>query len=99
MNADAVAKGAAWLDANHLGWVDSIDLLVLKMTHERKCILGQLFDGYGDGLAALGKNGDWARAHGFLGDLAGEGCTILTAALQPFWEAEIAKRRQVNVRE
>ena len=43
---EAVKRGAAWLDANHPGWREKINLAELEMEHCSKCILGQLFGDY-----------------------------------------------------
>lgn len=44
--AQRVAAGAAWLDANVEGWLDSIDLDTLAMEMCEQCVLGQLFGDY-----------------------------------------------------
>lgn len=41
---DRVLLGVAWLDQNHPGWWDKIDLDRLNMHDAHRCILGQLVD-------------------------------------------------------
>lgn len=46
---DRAEAGAAWLDTNHPGWANAIDLEELDTAHPHRCPLGQL---YGDVLAS-----------------------------------------------
>lgn len=46
--AERVRAGAAWLDANHPGWVERIDLASLDLSDCQQCILGQTFGDYFD---------------------------------------------------
>lgn len=51
----AVARGAGFLDDWHAAplWRPQIDLTILDLGHSDRCVLGQLFGGYGVGLDAL----------------------------------------------
>lgn len=44
--AARVVEGATFFDAGLSGWADRIDLAVLDMAHQNRCILGQLFGRY-----------------------------------------------------
>lgn len=63
-----VLAGAQWLDENHPGWAEQVNLLTLDMVHN--CILDQVIPATEDGergfdqiTAELG--GVWATRHGF----------------------------------
>lgn len=43
-----VQRGIAWLDENVPNWVSRIDLTIFNMRSAYACVLGQLFDGYGN---------------------------------------------------
>lgn len=43
---ERVARGAAWLDDNVLGWQNRIDLDRLDMGNRYHCVLGQLYGNY-----------------------------------------------------
>jgi len=49
-----VARGAQFLDEAYFGWVDHINIDELNLRSCCKCILGQLFNGYFNGLTTLG---------------------------------------------
>lgn len=49
-----VTRGANLLDEKEPGWYRQIEPSTLQMNHGDKCVCGQLFDGYGKGLRALG---------------------------------------------
>jgi hypothetical protein len=100
---EPVRKGAALLDEQEPGWADRIELGDLEMHNPCFCVLGQLHNSYGQGLAAVGlvmgtvedPFPDYVRApkYGFaIGD------TDLPygpawAALEAAWVVEILKRR------
>lgn len=42
ISCQRVARGAAWLDANHSGWERKIDLSILDLTNDRECVCGQV---------------------------------------------------------
>lgn len=42
ISCQRVARGAAWLDANHSGWERKIDLSILDITDGDTCICGQV---------------------------------------------------------
>jgi hypothetical protein len=41
--AEQVTAGAAYLDTSFPGWVDLIDLDILRLINPRNCVLGQLY--------------------------------------------------------
>lgn len=41
---EQVRRGADWLDENHLGWDETIDLTRLDLKSCSKCVVGQLLD-------------------------------------------------------
>lgn len=97
--AERVAAGAALLDQQLPGWEDMVFPDRLRMQSCDRCVLGQLYDGYEEGVQELfGHSQEEAIAHGF--DLhAGPGasyhpadieadCAELAAA----WRAEITRR-------
>lgn len=53
----AVAAGAVLLDAHRPGWRDSVDIFTLNMRSVSRCVLGQLYDGFGEGMCVLRING------------------------------------------
>lgn len=40
---EQVRRGSEWLDENHPGWEDKIDLTTLDLKYCSRCILGQLY--------------------------------------------------------
>lgn len=65
-----VARGAALLDEKREGWHEQIDVERLHMMSTWDCLLGQLYDGFGQGVRELFPNGrttrhDRAIEHGF----------------------------------
>lgn len=66
-----VEKGAAWLDVNRPGWFDAINCDELNIESCSRCVLGQLFGSFDDGMARLVEGYDeWAYnpasgEHGF----------------------------------
>jgi len=86
-----VARGAALLDANVLGWWDLIDTGSLNLSSYEMCVLGQVFGSYGAGLWELGlqaeSEGEDSR-HGFCPDTPQE--TRVQTAL---WCKVIQERR------
>lgn len=49
--AERVAAGAAWLDEHEPGWVGRIDLDVLDVADDERCIAGQLRGSFGEAVA------------------------------------------------
>ncbi len=47
-----------------VGWVDKIDLETLNLSHGSRCVLGQVYGGYDDGVHELAIEGQ-ARLYGF----------------------------------
>lgn len=96
--AERVAAGAAWLDANHPGWVDKIDLGELNLRHSCSCILGQQFGDYwdapllGNDPADIGKFEARAEALGFNIDLE-DGTNSDYEPLEAEWRQLIVARR------
>lgn len=62
---DRVAAGSNWLDVIHRGWDEDINLDTLTIDSCDQCVLGQLFERYGDGLEALELDDDDAVEFGF----------------------------------
>ena len=92
---DRAAVGAALLDEWMPGWAERIELEELDLGSPRRCVLGQLYGGYGRGLDLL-RSGErftaypeWSRAHGFTAN-AVEGDTF--AELTAAWRGEVAAR-------
>ena len=46
--AERVLRGAAWLDENHPGWENNLDLSKLEMSQCDWCVLGQAVGSYWD---------------------------------------------------
>lgn len=44
--AEAVAKGATWLDEHYPNWWKAVDLAVLDVSQCDMCVLGQVYTGY-----------------------------------------------------
>lgn len=70
--AERVAAGADWLDANWPGWDYDVEPRILDLASDCKCILGQLYGDYGDGLSETDLTQDEARAFGFYAGVVGE---------------------------
>ena len=60
-----VAQGVALLDRVAPGWVDRINVDTLDVSHGGRCVLGQLYGLYTDGLGKLGLTTQQAADHGF----------------------------------
>lgn len=87
--AARVARGAALLDEKRPGWAGEIDVGKLDVAECRRCMLGQLFNGYSIGdLKLFPTNNQSAGRHGFIATI----CEEEYAVLQTCWLAEIAKR-------
>jgi len=41
-----IEKGIEYLNTNHTGWLEKIDLEILDMDHSMRCIIGQLKGNY-----------------------------------------------------
>ena len=95
---EAVRKGEAWLDENHPGWYNVIDLEKHNQQSASTCVLGQIINSrvsahaYWDGvLQHAGLTPEQARAMGF-------GNTPL-AELNERWRKLITKRRAADALE
>lgn len=94
------AAGAVYLDERDPGWHNSIDLDDLDLGCGAKCILGQLYDGYGPGLVAAGivdsvsehRSTDKEVSLGFLPVSEGDEFFTDTVALDEAWIREIEAR-------
>jgi hypothetical protein len=100
--ARRVAAGARLLDRHYPGWHRRVDPEVLDALDTGRCVLGQLFGGYEQGLDELtdcrcdkvaGYHRNpvaWAAAHGFDLDVAEPRAAFgeLTVA----WRAELVRR-------
>lgn len=84
--AERVALGAAMLDAALPGWARRIMLDRLDLADCSSCILGQLYRGFGPGVAALGLHGRLTE-HGFRATR-----DVWWDALLAAWLAEIETR-------
>ena len=92
--ADRVSAGIDFLDGRVPGWDERIDLDTLKIEHCTRCVLGQLFGDFGDGLDQLDLYHDKDVRLGFARE-PGESIFVyrdLTAA----WTAAIRARREVS---
>ena len=90
-------RGASLLDDKMPGWAGRIDAAELDINQCANCVLGQLFDGYTDGLEELGLEHADAAAFGFealrMSLLGHSGTAILDRnALTAAWLVQIAKR-------
>ena len=100
--ADCRAKaGADFLDANHHGWAEKIDLDTLSMAGCFNCVLGQLYGNCGDGFHALKKDLTkfkfetlWVFDLGFASEQGDHQMNY--AALNRAWRVEITKRLEVT---
>lgn len=95
MIRDRVAKGCALLDAKRPGWADQIELSDLEMSDCHECVLGQLFDGFGEGADELGIYGFEDR-YGFDTDSTDMELAWPRdqfAVLNELWRAEILARQ------
>ncbi len=52
--SERVEAGAAFLNVVHPGWFKKIDVEILDLGDACKCVLGELYGGYGDGRDELG---------------------------------------------
>lgn len=64
MFSEQIAAGVAYLDENHPGWVDKVDLDVLYMGDSATCVLGQLV-GEMEYFMTPVSSREWAAEHGF----------------------------------
>ncbi len=101
--ARRVAAGASFLDRHEPGWHRRVDPDTLDAADVGRCVLGQLFGGFEQGLAELtacrcdevaAYHRDpitWTVAHGFDLDVTESRADFL--ALGRAWRAELARRR------
>jgi hypothetical protein len=68
----AVKNGAAWLDENHEGWENRIDLPKLSMNSCTNCVVGQAVGEFYESIAEAAKSEEfsddsfeWAAENGF----------------------------------
>ena len=85
--AERAAAGAALLDEREPDWYSKIDCANLEITSGTRCVLGQLYGGYGVGVTRLGL--------GYYMDMGGYsyGFTGASEELNEAWREEIAQRR------
>lgn len=91
LSPDATAaRGAAWLDERVPGWADHINLDNFTIASCQKCVLGQLFGNYVDGVSELRIVGQqiWL-GFGLDGTRSPSHCGELDEA----WRREISGRR------
>lgn len=90
---ERVADGVAFLDEYDLTWREGVDPETLDIADCHRCVLGQLFGDYGEGLSALGLCGHESRSLGFLW-LRNEDDVLDDAdveALNVAWRRELAR--------
>jgi hypothetical protein len=94
---ERVSAGARWLDEVEPGWAERIDLDDFRLADGRRCILGQLYGSFCDGLDTHDLEYDEAEMYGFyLDNLDGkydhwdEG--LIWIRLEDQWIAEIKSR-------
>lgn len=82
------ARGAKYLDKYKPGWFNSVDINKIKMSDYRKCILGQLYGTYHQGLQQTVRPNtldiEWSEANGFD-----------SFASKDRWITEIENRRSI----
>jgi hypothetical protein len=85
---ERVARGVGLLSPN---WYREVDAARLNIARPGDCTLGQLYGGYGEGIATLGIGSD-AASYGFNagGGVSHEELTIA-------WREEIARRRLAEI--
>ena len=102
----AVGRGAAWLNEHRPGWQDKIDLDRLALESCTRCVLGQLYGSFSEGLDVLfdsfrmgGRPPDTAefgfavRDQEYGPDLSTDQARPAYGALTALWREEIARRR------
>lgn len=87
--AEAAARGASFLDGEVPNWShpNRIDLDALRLASCKRCVLGQLFGEYGEGVDDLGLSETDEDTLGFFA------VDHEWADLTEAWRAEIRKRR------
>jgi len=93
---DKVALGAKALDDLRPGWFREVDIKTLDMTDGAKCVLGQLYDFYGNGLKELRWTDEVATAMGIYlcdgSEMMHREWIAKYAELQECWIGEISDR-------
>lgn len=94
-----VEAGAAYLDVYYPGWEHRIDVKTLMLSSYDKCVLGQLYDGYGAGTSVLCIEDEVAiYGNGELGQHKGLGFNANTereyGQLTKLWRAKILSLRR-----
>lgn len=86
-------RGARLLDRERPGWALDVDTNILWMSDGNRCILGQLYGGYGRGLHQLDLAGVEGRAvvFGFTQPPKAKGLYYPNLTLA--WKGEIERRR------
>jgi len=97
MAGKRVSAGARWLDEVEPGWAERIDLDDFCLSDGRRCILGQLYGRYSDGLDTHDLEYEEAKMYGFnLDTLDGKydqwGEGLFWIRLEEHWIAEIESR-------
>lgn len=95
--ATRVRKGAKFLDKVRPGWALKIKVPTLDLENGDRCILGQLYGDYSDGINKLLPGDDDERpiAHGFIAsdDERGLEATEEYPELDRLWSYEVGLRR------
>jgi hypothetical protein len=99
------ARGAALLDKKRPYWAELVSVTSLDMTNTGKCVLGQVYGHYAEGLRDLfgdaAQDMELSDYHGFSAFGATVVCTVVMSdahratwdELGHAWRAEIARRR------
>ncbi len=87
---ERAANGAALLDKVEPGWFEKIDAASLDIGSFTKCVLGQVYGGYADGMNKLraSEHFDSGEIHGF---------SNATPEVHEAWREQIARRRLAAV--
>lgn len=99
----AVKRGIYWLDENHPGWAERIDLSQLNMAECTECVIGQAVGDYSATIAEQALDYPdtviWATEHGFESPLASHYMTCNPAPvtysyfeLDTLWAEEVKSR-------
>lgn len=68
-DTENATRGIMLLDRENPNWRGMIDWDRLSMSHDKQCILGQVYGDYNYGLSILGLDWSGAETHGFICEL------------------------------
>lgn len=97
--AEAVARGAALLDARNPGWYLRLNPKFLLLSDPERCVLGQLYGWYSVGLTtlALTAHDNEATHHGFC--ITNDDDEPGWRELERLWRREIRQRAAATLKE